>query len=1158
MKRFIKNTWTGCLMLVIMLASCTDDEWEVEQGSLPFHTEEGRMVEVELPFAMVKSMETTVVTRASDGQAKVEDDALSGIHLAIFRDSETNDPTKDELIFWKLYARKGSSVEGGSGFWEDTNNENEAVNDGILRFYAPTGKVYIYLLANTIGTMFDFFKDENGNYTTDATKIKIPHRKAFFDVVQPKWKGTLVPTDGYLPMTAIVNNKTGKCFIGIPKGSTPETADKGGIWYLPDDTEDEGKNYIEITTKDTPESSFLLKRMVSKVTFKINNGTSLKKGTINFTPRNYTFRHVAQYVPTPPNTYRHGKPDEGDNDPSEEYWPDNMKEIPVIDSNTHIFSTQTPNSFTVYLPENMRGHSSAREDGKFTYAMRDKVVKEEGGNATEEEEDIPGGTNIDHTADHKEHYKFQYAPKGSTYVEITGHYERKDGDKILESGDTKYIIHLGDFSDGENLSKGDGFNNFNLVRDRQYIFNVTINGITDIETEVDSGEKATEPNPGVEGIIFQEGAQLRLDAHYETVEMRFMKGAMQVVNPTNPSAGATDKVPGIYIYTETPFGDVFGTYVFPKEGESTGKFYEQGKAEGKKELEKIEPYFQWVTLRQQTNAHELMPYADKNGKVQAVSVFQALDDFWKRAENQSNTYEEYYTCFVDEYYYTTNPKTGDAVQIKEFVNKPDRTFSLASDVKYSADGKSGIASAVYVLKQRSIATFYDIETQVEGIKCIYGLETVDELEGSDPIMNEYGIGDTESGAPTSTDIGAGWDNTKKEADLSNNHINWSINGYLLNDKGEAYLEKPSKRLIDMKGRYACLTRNRDFNGNGKIDENELRWYTPSLNQVLGIWVGEPGLPSAEAALYTQDTQLLDPNYNVAEDNYGITSRAQYPIFTSSGKNGRVVWGEEGCSFGPGRHAYKAGGRVRAVRTLSSGTANADDYKRTVNPFYTYNNTDRTITLHLNSIALREVPTERELEVHHERDVFINRPYRKFQVAKHPYGKVVDCSHYEIWSGWKNYQYYQIQRSSDDASTDNNNSKTVERTILQYYKEDGEKAGSWRLPNQRELALMTMAISNFPAFDRDDSEIPSGCDIWDFIVLEEQSIGHGSPDRSEKKIQSLHCRTAFSNSSIYPPSGNATHYRSYGYSYHIENGIITLGRQEEDNSNAGYLGVRDVP
>ena len=45
-----------------------------------------------------------------------------------------------------------------------------------------------------------------------------------------------------------------------------------------------------------------------------------------------------------------------------------------------------------------------------------------------------------------------------------------------------------------------------------------------------------------------------------------------------------------------------------------------------------------------------------------------------------------------------------------------------------------------------------------------------------------------------------------------------------------------------------LIRNRDLNGNGYLDEEELRWYVPAIGQLVGMWLGEPAM-AKEAALW---------------------------------------------------------------------------------------------------------------------------------------------------------------------------------------------------------------------------------------------------------------------------------------------------------------------
>lgn len=90
-----------------------------------------------------------------------------------------------------------------------------------------------------------------------------------------------------------------------------------------------------------------------------------------------------------------------------------------------------------------------------------------------------------------------------------------------------------------------------------------------------------------------------------------------------------------------------------------------------------------------------------------MDVFAALDN---ACENQTGN--DYYTCFVDEYYYITNPVDGSSIALSDFINAEDRTFSLGSDLQYSADKQSAVATAVYVLQQHSIACFYDLEIRL--------------------------------------------------------------------------------------------------------------------------------------------------------------------------------------------------------------------------------------------------------------------------------------------------------------------------------------------------------------------------------------------------------------------------------------------------------------
>lgn len=111
-----------------------------------------------------------------------------------------------------------------------------------------------------------------------------------------------------------------------------------------------------------------------------------------------------------------------------------------------------------------------------------------------------------------------------------------------------------------------------------------------------------------------------------------------------------------------------------------------------------------------------------------------------------------------------------------------------------------------------------------------------------------------SPAGESSDAKNGRGNTITEIGNNTGAVNWAKNGFLLDDT-DSKLEAGKKRLTtDTEWAcLACLTRNRDFNGDGTITDDELRWYTPARDQMLGLWIGEPALP-AKAALYPYSTE----------------------------------------------------------------------------------------------------------------------------------------------------------------------------------------------------------------------------------------------------------------------------------------------------------------
>lgn len=70
----------------------------------------------------------------------------------------------------------------------------------------------------------------------------------------------------------------------------------------------------------------------------------------------------------------------------------------------------------------------------------------------------------------------------------------------------------------------------------------------------------------------------------------------------------------------------------------------------------------------------------------------------------------------------------------------------------------------------------------------------------------------------------------------------------------------------------CYDRNRDLNGNGVIDDNELKWYLPTMNQLLGYWLYDED--STKPNIYTDKWSV---NISYLTSGYVINNGSDSPI-----------------------------------------------------------------------------------------------------------------------------------------------------------------------------------------------------------------------------------------------------------------------------------------
>ncbi|MDD7153936.1 MAG: hypothetical protein SPF80_04760 [Candidatus Cryptobacteroides sp.] len=559
------------------------------------------------------------------------------------------------------------------------------------------------------------------------------------------------------------------------------------------------------------------------------------------------------------------------------------------------------------------------------------------------------------------------APANSTFIVVKGEYT---GASYI--GNVEYTIHLGNFSAGT----AESYNNFSVKRNEYQKYRVTVNGVNKIVTEVTGTEQqpGTEEQPGAEGVITAVSNQtnLVLDSHYESCLLTFSLSGCQ--NPT--------------IIVKSPYNAMNRYEVLGSDGAI-------------KALSGVD--YGWVKFGKPASKTSLNAYpANGDGLVDIRQLALEL----KTAEaNKATTADHflisngkvYVQAYVDEYYYSKRPDNGNDASWPEFVNAENRVLILNPTSKTSADGNSTLyPTYLFQISQRSIRTTY--KTDNDSIEA-FGIET----------WNETGRSDFGTAVSTvDLDDSYGWNNNKILLGVGNSGP-WPDAakklGYttsVTSNAKEAHVWF-SQGIGVLDGYYACLSRNRDENGNGQVDADELKWYLPAINQYLLLWCGENYLYG--------DTRLVDPadipNITNAND-YGT---GKYNLFTSSTVN--EYWAVEGVSYGTSGNSNG----LRCIRNLK--TYNAETARLSES-----NTSTKTIRV-VGARTLRQQVMTGEYRAHRDRDEE-NTLFGAFKVATSALGAT--------------YTAEQI-RTGDLCST---------------YSEESDRsdAGAWRIPNQKELMLMS--------------------------------------------------------------------------------------------------------
>lgn len=1026
MKKIHLKIYTGILavcMIMAGLSSCTVDDFFGTDNVV-----EGEPVNITLNFAAVPSTDVRI-TRATGSDLS----DLSDIVICVFH----GDGSFEQIV--TNYEGGGLTVGGNSV--GDNGERRYSVN-----FESTSGEKKLIAVANVAdGAYWE-------NLITDLTAA-YNEKKTFDEVknivadVSHKLVADASTTDGMQPFHVTSSSQ-------MLISGWNEDVDFG--------TNNDVTNYGTYGDADN-KVAIKMKRAMAHITFNIAANPSGAKGT--FTPTSFRVYNI------PTKSYLTNGIPEGTNllttgvaNSDEEYVNTAFENIGTAQGGNY--------SFNFYMPENVQATGASSD-----YNSR---------------EEWNGNENSGASAENK---KWTNAPQNSTFVVISGTFEGDATNPV--TANVEYTIHLGNFGKSGDTSRNYG--DFSVMRNYSYTYSVSVLNVNNIIVEAE--RTGGDYQNGAEGSVYDQSSteySYNLDAHYEQVYLEY--NLSDIANSLGQSLSGQsldDAIANQLIliiqseamdYTheysdETPYTTrnkrgTLSPYKIYADAVRNGKDPAAAKAavlngagEGMAPTKGFD--YKWIEFLPQTGtgiskypgisswAMEDLSgmengnfYAGETGTDVMLDVYDMIVEMGKAIKQiygretpssssiqitqNGNDYVARFTAFVNENYYLRHPLTGAKTDTwSVMTNKIPREMIIAMSTQTSEDGNSSYSKIHSYISQLAMQTFYN--DRVSSLNA-FGIETYNET----PLRFVFGtpkstsnLSDTDGRENQKTLIGYSQYGT-----YWSSYIDYQNNGWTASVGTNRSSHKLSADAYSVQAAYsACMSRNRDLNGNGQIDEDEIRWFLPSLNEYIRMGIGSNGISSA-AQLYMGDkTTMTKGNY---PSSY-ITDGSLY--YTSSADSRRVYWAVEKGSYGAIDSYYDKGTPlpVRCIRNLPAKGTGTDVSKIdgvTSDATYTYyrNNSPKLLVFKDRLIpSLYRQRVSGSLNVHNEDDD-ANSFYDGIFVASDFYYT------YNYW-GRKEYKTFTLgDIIGYNGYTWDNPCST--------YSEGGYT--NWRVPNLVELSAMNAA------------------------------------------------------------------------------------------------------